>query len=111
MSALSDFARAYAAHAGWPEPPRGFEAELAARLAAWPAWARAAAGPCAFAARRLAPLFLLGRAAAFEALTPDEKDALLTRLQDARAPLLRGAFMLVKAPVLGACFGPRAGGE
>jgi len=107
VSALAAFARAYAAHAGLPEPARGFEAELDARLSLWPAWARLAAGPCALAARWLAPLLLLGRPARFESLDEDGKDALLARLQNSRAPLLRGAFLLIKAPTLSACGSPR----
>ena len=107
MSALAAFARAYAAHAGLAEPARGFEAELEERLALWPAWARLASAPCALAARWLAPLLLLGRPARFEALDADGKEALLARLQDARAPLLRGAFLLVKTPVLSVCGAPR----
>ncbi|MDE2489541.1 MAG: hypothetical protein KGM24_01750 [Elusimicrobia bacterium] len=110
MSALGDFARAYAAHAGLPEPEIGFEAELAARQAPLPLWARLSAGPCALAARWLAPLVFLGRPARFDDLEPANKDALLARLQFARAPLLRGAFLLIKIPVLGACYASRRKG-
>ncbi len=103
MSSLAVFARAYAAHVGAAAPERGFEAELAERLAAWPAWARLGARAAAFAVRRLAPPLLLRRAAPFEALPAEEREALLTRLQNLRAPLARAAFLLVKTPVILCC--------
>ncbi len=103
MSSLAAFARAYADHVGCPAPERGFETELAERLAAWPAWARLGARAAAFAVRRLAPLLLLRRAAPFEALRAEEREALLTRLQNLRSPLARAAFLLVKTPVLLCC--------
>lgn len=99
--------RSYAAHAGLPEPEGGFEKEAARRLSLWPLWARLGARMTASAVRWLAPLLLLARPSSFDALAPDEKDAVLERLQQARLPAARGAFLMIKTIVLGTCYGNR----
>ena len=105
MSDLAELCRAYAAHVGLPSPPKGFEDEVERRLSLWPSWARLGARGSAAAVRRLAPLALLGRPCSFERLDESGKEALLTRLQRARWPPARGAFLMVKTIVLGSCYG------
>ncbi|MFI5363860.1 MAG: hypothetical protein ACHQ49_18005 [Elusimicrobiota bacterium] len=108
MTNLSALCRAYAAHVGLPEPRLGFAVEAERRLGMWPAWARAAALLIAAALRWLAPLLLLGRARPFDALAPDDKEALLAQLQESRWPPMRGAFLMVKTLILGTCYGERS---
>ncbi len=109
MSSLQALCSSYAVHAGLRAPHANIPAELRRRLALWPLWARLLVRPCAFAMRWAAPLLLTGRVCRFEDLTPADKDALLTRLQGARRPLLRGAFLLVKSAVLTTCYGSEPG--
>jgi hypothetical protein len=99
--------RSYAAHVGLREPRNGFAAEAERRLSLWPAWARLAAGFKAAAMRWLAPFFLLARPRRFESLSPDDMEAVLARLQRARWPAFRGAFLMVKTIMLGTCYGLR----
>lgn len=104
---LRALCRAYAAHVGLPESPDGFASEVDRRLSRWPAWARLGAVSAAAAVRWLAPLILVGRPRRFDALSSDEKEAVLARLQRARWPAARGAFLMVKTVVLGTCYGMR----
>lgn len=104
---LRALCRAYAAHVGLPEPAAGFAAEVDRRLYWWPAWARLSAVLTAAAVRWLAPLLLLGRPRRFDALSPDDMEAVLARLQQSRWPAARGAFLMVKTVVLGTCYGLR----
>lgn len=95
MTSVERLCGAYASHVGLPAPPAGFRAESARRLASRPAWARAAARTVAFALVRLAR---------FESLPSERKERLLASLQNARSPLVRGAFLAVKPVVLGTCY-------
>jgi hypothetical protein len=106
-SDLTALCRAYAAHVNLPEPPDGFAAEVNRRLAWWPAWARLAAGFTAAGVRWLAPLLLIARPRRFDALSSDDKEAVLARLQQTRWPAVRGAFLMVKTIMLGSCYGLR----
>jgi hypothetical protein len=99
--------RSYASLVGLPEPPGGFAAEAERRLAWWPLWARLGASLAATAVRWLAPFFLILRPRRFDALSADDQEAVLARLQQTRWPLVRGAFLLIKMIVLGTTFGQR----
>ncbi len=104
MSALEAVAAAYADHVGVPRPSA---AALRERIAPWPAWARASVRASAWALRWLAPAALLRRPRRFEELSQGDAERLLLRLQGLRAPAARGAFLTVKAAVLGCCYGAR----
>jgi hypothetical protein len=105
---LTALCRAYAEHAGLAEPPGGFEAEANRRLSFWPAWARLGAAAAAAAVRWASPLFILGKPRTFDALSSDDMDVVLARLQCLRAPAMRGSFLLVKTIVLETCYWGRS---
>ena len=106
-ASLLALCRTYAAHVGLPEPEGGFGAEAERRMSWWPVWARLGAPLIAAAVRWGAPLLLLGRPRRLDSLSADEKEAVFARLQQARWPLVRGAFLMVKTVVLGSCYGLR----
>lgn len=102
--ALRALCVAYADHVGLAEPGEGFKSAVEAQIASWPAWARWGAELSAAAVLWAAPMLLAGRARAFGSLSCEDKERVLTRLQQLRQPALRGAFLLVKPIVLGACY-------
>ena len=108
IDSLCAVSRAYAEHVGLPKPPADLRSEMSRRLALWPAWARLGAGFMAWNLRWLAPVALLGCMRRFESLSPEDKEALLERLQQTRSPFLRAAFLMVKTLVLGVCYSARA---
>lgn len=105
--ALLPFARAYARHVEREITDRELLLALRARAAPAPRWARAGMVAAALAARWLAPLLLAGRPRRFESLPEVAREKLLERLQHARSVAVRGAFFLVKSPVLLALYGHR----
>lgn len=108
IDSLCALSRAYAEHVGLPEPSADLRSEMSRRLSLWPVWARLGAGLMAWSLCWVAPAALLGRLRCFEGLAPHDKEVLLERLQQARSPLLRAAFLMVKTLVLGACYSARA---
>ena len=103
----------YAEHVGLPRAPEKLREEISRRLSLYPVWARLGAGFSALCIFWLYPALMLRRFKRFSALSPDEKERLLSRLQRASLPFFRGAFLLVKPIILGACYGEmlRARGE
>lgn len=108
IDSLCALSRVYAEHVGLPKPSGGLRGEVSRRLAIWPFWARWGAGLAAWCVRWIAPAALLGRARSFDGLVPEDREALLERLQRMNSPFLRGAFLLVKSQVLGVCYSARA---
>lgn len=109
MTALERVCVLYARHAGVSRETCEVRREAAARLAAWPLWARVTARAAAFALFWAGPSALLGRFRRLEGVSPAELEEILGRLQRVGAPPVRGAFLALKSIVLPSCYGPGAG--
>lgn len=102
-------ARAYAEHAGLRPDEGALRGALESRLALSGRPARALFAGTAVLVRGAAPLLFLGKPAGFCALSPDEKEELLARLQFSRRVLVRGLFVGLKSVLAGLCYGAPGG--
>lgn len=98
-------ARDYAAHAGLAIPEAELSADLARRLSCARWMGKSLLVLAALFIRGAAPLLFLGKPAGFGALSPDEKEELLARLQCAPNLLVRGLFLGIKPLLTGLCYG------
>lgn len=105
------YARAYLRLAGKKLDDDRLRAGLERSAAGMPLAARWIGAIFALAMRWLFPLLFLGRWRRFDGLSPDDADALLSRLQCARLLPLKGGFLILKSLVLPVCYGEPAPGK
>ncbi len=99
-------ARSYAAHAGIEIADDRLRADLEGRLAGAGNLSRGLFVGAALFVRAAAPVLFLGKPLGFSALSSDDREELLRRLQCARSPLLRGLYLGIKPLLTGLCYTP-----
>lgn len=104
-AAVLPLARDYAAHAGLEIPDAELEADLDRRLSSARWLSRSVLTAAALFIRAAAPLVFLGQPRGFGALSPDDRETLLTKLQCAPNLLVRGLFLGIKPLLTGLCYG------